>query len=63
MWITQRKWWDFVSFDPRMPDGLQMMRVRRYWDDERMEDLADRCQRFWDQLQIKLSKIKNQQWG
>jgi putative phage-type endonuclease len=61
MWITQRKWWDFVSFDPRMPEGLQMFRVRRYWNDERMEELSDRVERFWGQLQIKLSKIQSYQ--
>lgn len=24
MWITGRAWWDFVSFDPRLPDGLSL---------------------------------------
>lgn len=24
MWITGRQWWDFVSFDPRMPANLQL---------------------------------------
>lgn len=24
MWLTGRKWWDFVSFDPRMPERLQL---------------------------------------
>jgi putative phage-type endonuclease len=31
MWVTGRKWWDFVSFDPRMPDKLRLYveRVKR----------------------------------
>lgn len=24
MWVTGRKWWDFISFDPRMPWHLRM---------------------------------------
>jgi len=29
MWITGRKWWDFVSYDPRMPDlQTSLFRVR-----------------------------------
>lgn len=33
MWITGREWWDFVSFDPRMPAELQMY-VQRIERDE-----------------------------
>ncbi len=28
MWITGRKWCDFVSFDPRLPENAQMVIVR-----------------------------------
>ncbi len=28
MWATQRDWWDFVSFDPRMPKNLQLFSQR-----------------------------------
>lgn len=34
MWVTGRKWWDFVSFDPRMPASHQLMIIRVYRDDE-----------------------------
>lgn len=27
MWVTGRQWWDFVSFDPRMPEKLRMLRL------------------------------------
>jgi hypothetical protein len=31
MWLTGREWCDFVSFDPRMPDDLQLyvQRIQR----------------------------------
>lgn len=28
LWLTRRAWLDFVSFDPRLPDGLQLFTVR-----------------------------------
>lgn len=33
MWITERRWWDFVSFDPRMPEPLQLYVQRIERDD------------------------------
>lgn len=34
LWITDRKWCDFVSFDPRFPDDLQLHVQRIGRDDE-----------------------------
>lgn len=28
LWLTGRRWVDFVSFDPRLPEGLRLFRVR-----------------------------------
>lgn len=28
MWVTSRQWWDFVSYDPRMPESHQLLRIR-----------------------------------
>lgn len=28
LWITGRQWWDFASYDPRMPPELRLFRVR-----------------------------------
>lgn len=33
MWVAGRQWWDFVSFDPRMPESHQLL-VRRVERDE-----------------------------
>lgn len=34
MWLSGRKWWDFVSFDPRMPEKLQLY-IQRIPRDEK----------------------------
>lgn len=33
MWVTGRAWWDFVSYDPRMPESHRFLRIRVLRDD------------------------------
>ena len=40
MWITGREWCDFVSFDPRMPEQLQLYVQRIHADPKAIADLA-----------------------
>lgn len=40
LWITGRQWFDFISFDPRMPSGLQLFVRRIERDDELIAKLA-----------------------
>jgi putative phage-type endonuclease len=42
MWITGREWCDFVSFDPRMPEALQL-HVQRIQRDEAFIADLERC--------------------
>lgn len=58
MWVTGRTWWDFVSFDPRMPRELQLFVHREIMDRDVHEELEDRAKRFVDQMLIKLNKIR-----
>lgn len=46
MWVTRRKWLDFASFDPSMPDDLQIFIQRIERDDEYIETLAEEVQKF-----------------
>lgn len=39
LWVTGRDWADFVSYDPRFPDGLQLFIVRVQRDDEYIKTL------------------------
>jgi len=39
MWVTGRKWWDFVSFDPRMPESHRLLIVRVERDQEYIDAL------------------------
>ena len=40
LWITGRQWCDFVSFDPRMPTGLQLYVKRIKRDDDYIAELG-----------------------
>lgn len=46
MWVTGRRWWDFVSFDCRMPQNLQLFRVRVERDDEYCRRLETEVLKF-----------------
>lgn len=41
MWVTGRKWWDWVSYDPRMPEHLRLFKVRLDRDEEYIKKLEE----------------------
>lgn len=51
MWVSGRKWWDFVSFDPRMPERLRLYVQRIERDDEYIKTLAEEVQRFLTEVE------------
>mgnify|MGYP006290922951 CR=1 FL=1 len=46
MCCTGRKWCDFVSYDPRMPDGLQLMIVRYEPTSDELQDVERKALNF-----------------
>lgn len=39
MWVTGRQWWDFVSYDPRMPESHLLFRKRVERDEKFIKEL------------------------
>lgn len=39
MWVTGRQWWDFVSYDPRMPESHRLLRITVQRDQEYIDRL------------------------
>ena len=60
MACTDRSWCDFVSFDPRMPEGLQMFLKRVPRDDAIIKTLEDEIVRFLKEVDSKLEQLTNQ---
>jgi putative phage-type endonuclease len=58
MWVTGRKWWDFVSFDPRMPTNCQLFIKRVYRDEPYIQELASAVAQFLDELNDLTEKLR-----
>lgn len=64
LWIIGRKWCDFISYDPRLPDGLQLYIQRIARDDDYVSELAGNVFQFLaevDELHQRLLKIAGPQ--
>lgn len=62
MECTGRKWCDFASYDPRMPEDMQLFVVRFMRDDERLNELRDGVAKFLievDEVLVKLNEYRN----
>ena len=57
MSCTGRTWADFVSFDPRLPSGLQMFVKRVEFDAEYVAMLKEEVTKFLAELDAKISKL------
>lgn len=57
MWVTGRAWWDFVSFDPRMPENLRLYVQRVPRDDAYISELAEEVARFQVEVDRQLQSL------
>lgn len=58
LWITEREWCDFVSFDPRINGGSSYFCVRQYRDEDYIKSLESECYKFCDELNELVDKLK-----
>ncbi len=58
MAVTGRKWCDFVSFDPRLPEDLQLFVVRVERDDEYIANLEKEVSAFLQEVDETVTKLK-----
>jgi len=66
MWqmaCTQRQWCDFVSFDPRMPDGLKLFIKRVEYHDSIIKGLETEVKEFLSELDAKIVKLNERRYG
>lgn len=61
LWVTGRKWADFVSYDPRMPKHLQLHVQRIARDEEYIAKLAADVRDFLGTVQEVLDQLKEKQ--
>jgi putative phage-type endonuclease len=58
MWVTEREWWDFVSFDPRIVGESSFFTVRVERDEDYIANLAEQISLFDSELQSLINKLK-----
>ena len=61
LWITGRKWWDFVSYSPDLPENLSLYIYRIERDEEYIEKLASGVEVFLNEVDMLFLNLKNKE--
>jgi hypothetical protein len=59
MWITNRQWWDFASFNPEFPENLQLTIRRVKRDEAAIALLAAEVAAFMDEVRKEAEFFRN----
>ena len=58
IWVCERDWCDFVSFDPRIDGDAGYVCYRQERDDEYIKDLEEACYKFSEELQTMVKTLR-----
>lgn len=58
MWVTDRKWWDYVSYDPRFPEHMKLFISRVERDEKIISEIEAEVEKFLDEMFLKLKKLE-----
>jgi predicted phage-related endonuclease len=58
MACTGRQWCDFVSYDPRLPENMQLFIQRINRDDKLIKDMEQEVIKFLGELDEKIAQLK-----
>jgi surfactin synthase thioesterase subunit len=58
MAVTGAPWCDFVSYDPRLPEHLQLLIVRVPRDETRIAELETEVRKFLVELDEKVKQLE-----
>ena len=58
MWVSGRKWCDFVSYDPRVNSSADYFEIRVERDDDYISKLEEQCRLFIVDLKDLLEKLR-----
>ena len=56
LWLTDRSWCDFVSFNPNYPEKYQLSINRVMRDDDIILELEERCVMFWNEIVLPIKE-------
>lgn len=55
--VTGRNWCDFVAYDPRLPEHLQLLVIRELRDEDRIKEIATEVSRFLSELRLRVANL------
>ena len=58
MACTGRKWCDFVSFDPRLPEDMQLFIKRFHYDREEVKRIEDEVEIFLNEVSATVEALE-----
>lgn len=58
LWVTGRQWWDFISYNPKFPYGLDLYVQRIERDNEAIAKIQEDCLSAWQQVQEILKTLE-----
>jgi hypothetical protein len=58
MLCAEREWWDFASYDPRLPDGLRLFIVRMHRDEERIKQIEAEVIKFNEEVEEVIAELR-----
>ena len=61
LWVTERKWCDFVSFDPRLNCDASYLQQRVYRDEEFIETMKEKTLAFVEKLNEMYNQLTTKQ--
>lgn len=57
LWVTERRWWDFISYHPAFPPGLDLYVQRVTRDSAYIEVVKGACLSAWEEVQDLLERF------
>ena len=60
MWVADREWCDFVSFDPRISGAASFFKVRIMRDEEYIKELSEKIFKFEEELAETINLLKGE---
>lgn len=58
LWVSEREWCDFVSFDPRIDGAAGYFCQRQERDEEYIKELSEACYKFTDELREMIKQLR-----
>lgn len=59
LWMSGRKWTDFISYDPRMPDRMQLYVQRVNRDEKYIEKLEAEVRKFLGEIDKTIAELED----